>query len=295
MKQYASLLLCVGALGAAPAFADENLLGYTTGAETLPKGAREIYLFVTKRDGKSAGKYHATDYKAEYEYGFTNRLSGAFAIKAMSLDTAGLQIDGYLPADREFGVRLSGVEAGIKYNFMSPVKDGIGVGMYVEGSYSWIDPHSGQDKDTLSVESILLLQKNYLDDTLFWVTNLGLEATYAKRAPIANLPAGFDWPTDPEMEIELTGSTGLVYRFAPNWFAGVELTYQTEFETEVGQERWSLFGGPSIHYGGRDWWATLTWYPQLKGGGETFPGQKDGLHLIEKTEQALRFKIGYNF
>lgn len=295
MKRYASLLLAMAAVCAVPAEADENLLGYTTGAETLPKGAKELYQYITLRQDKSVGQYRAVDYKTEFEYGLTHRLSGAIAAKAMSLDTSGLLIDGYLPGDRQFGPRFSGIEAGLKYNFLSPVKDGIGVGMAVEASYNWIDAHSGQDKDTLNLETKLLLQKNYLDDTLSWATNLGLEATYAKRGAIAGLPAGFDWPTDPEMEIEFTGSTGLAYRFAPNWFAGVELTYQTEFETEIGQERWSLFGGPSLHYGGRQWWATLTWYPQLKGGGEAFPGQKSGLHLIEKTEQELRFKIGYNF
>lgn len=295
MKRYASLLLSTAALAAAPAMADENLLGYTSGAETLPKGAKELYQYITLRQDKSQGKYQAVDYKTEFEYGISHRLTGSVAAKAMSIDTSGLLIDGYMPGDRQFGPRMSGIEAGLKYNFMSPVKDGIGVAMALEGSYSWLDPHSGRDKDTLNLETKLLLQKNFLDDTLSWATNFGVEATYAKRAAVADLPDGFEWPADPEMEIELTASTGVAYRFAPNWFVGAEMTYQTEYETEVGQERWSLFAGPSLHYGAKEWWATLTWYPQLKGGGESFDGQKKGLHLIEKTEQEIRFKIGYNF
>ena len=69
--------------------------------------------------------------------------------------------------------------------------------------YSWLDKHSGRDKDTVSADVDLLAQKYFLDAQLVWVGNLGFEATYADRAPIADLPAGFDWPTDPEMEIEL--------------------------------------------------------------------------------------------
>ncbi|GAB4352974.1 MAG: hypothetical protein Kow0073_08940 [Immundisolibacter sp.] len=110
------------------------------------------------------------------------------------------------------------------------------------------------------------------------------------------LPAGFEWPTDEAMEIEFTAATGLSYRFAPNWFVGAEVLYQIERETEVGIERWSVQAGPSLHYGGRHGWATLTWLPQLTGGGETFPEQDDtGLHLIEKTKQEARLRLGYNF
>jgi hypothetical protein len=89
---------------------------------------------------------------------------------------------------------------------------------------------------------------------------------------------------------------GLAYRFAPRWFVGVETYYETEFETDVGQERWSWHAGPTLHYGDKAWWATLTWMPQLRGGGETYPEQTDtDLHLIEKTEQEIRLKLGYNF
>ncbi len=67
MKRYASLLLAMAAVCAVPAEADENLLGYTTGAETLPKGAKELYQYITLRQDKSVGQYRAVDYKTEFE------------------------------------------------------------------------------------------------------------------------------------------------------------------------------------------------------------------------------------
>jgi hypothetical protein len=37
-------------------------------------------------------------------------------------------------------------------------------------------------------------------------------------------------------------------------------------------------------------------FRQLRGGGETYAGQADtSLHLIEKTKNEIRLKIGYNF
>lgn len=292
-----SALTAIAACALAPAaLADENLFGYVKGAETLPKGALEIYQWVTVRGGKSYGDYTAVDTKTEAEYGLSDRFSIAGAIKTLSIDTDGLSIDGYLPGPKHYTLKPSGVEFEGKYNFLKPALDSIGLAVQFGISYSWLDPHSGQDKNTVSAETALLLQKYFLEGRLVWVGNLGYEATWAKRAAIANLPAGFDWSTKAEMEIELRAGTGLTYRFAPNWFLGAELLYETEFETEVGQERWSIFAGPSLHYGSERWWATLTWLPQIRGGGESFPEQtKSNLHLIEKTEQEVRLKIGLNF
>jgi hypothetical protein len=287
-------LMMAGA--ALPALADENLLGYLTGAETLPEGAKEAYLWVTQRDDKGIGSYRATDVEVEYEHGLTARLTGAAALKGQSIHTRGILIDGYVPGDESYGLRASGVEAKLKYMFLSPALDPVGLAGRISFEYSWLDPHSGQDKRKLSATTEFLMQKYFLDDQLVAVANLGMESTYARRGEIANLPADFEWTTDPEMEVELKAGVGLAYRIAPRWFVGVETFYETEFETEVGQERWSWHAGPSLHYGDRRWWATLTWMPQLRGGGETYPEQTDtDLHLIEKTRQEFRLKVGYNF
>ena len=282
-------------LATRPAQADENLLGYVKGAETLPEGATELYNWVTVRSDKGKGHYLAVDSKTELEYGLTNSFSVSGAVKTQSIDTYGLLIDGYLPGPKNYVFNPSGIEIGGKYNFLRPAIDPIGFATYFSVDYNWLDPHSGQDKLTLSADLDFLFQKYFLDARLIWVGNLGMETTYADRADIANLPPGFDWPTDPEMEIELKAGMGLSYRFAPGWFIGAETLYETEFETDVGQERWSVLAGPSLHYANQDWWATFTWMPQLVGGGETYPGQPSGLHLIEKTREEFRFKIGFNF
>lgn len=278
------------------AHADENLLGYVKGAETLPEGSAEVYQFFTQRNDKSIGKYRALDTKTEFEYGVTNAFNVSFALKGMSLDTSGIVIDGYMPMDNDFGWKLSGLEAGFKYNFLSPALDDFGLSMYGSFDYAWVDNHSGQDKDTVSIEMMMLMQKYFMEGQLVWTGNLGFEATGAKRAYIAGLPDDFEWPTEAEMEIEFIAGTGVSYRFAPNWFIGAEALYEEEHETEVNLERYSWFAGPSLHYGDAKWWATLTYVKQLKGGGEKFDEQTDkDLHLIEKTEAEWRLKFGYNF
>jgi len=300
------------ALAPSAAQADENLLGYVSGAETLPQGASEAYLFVTRRWDKGRGDYTAHDYSLEYERGLTHRLTGGIELKGQSIDASGLVIDGYMPGPEQYGIKASGIEGKLKYNFLSPAKDDIGLSTTFSIQQNWLDPHSGKDKDTTKFELGLQLQKFLLDDQLSLMLNTGLEGTYAKRDPLdaatqvsadaamqaltGDPGATFEWPTEPEMEIEFKLGGGMSYRFAPNWYVGAETLYETEFETEVGQERWSWFAGPSIHYGGKKWWATLTYFNQLAGGKEQYIEQTDtDLHLIEKTRHELRFKLGYNF
>ncbi|HUJ87536.1 MAG TPA: DUF6662 family protein [Burkholderiales bacterium] len=297
---------------ALPAAADENLFGYVAGAEPTPKGHNETYFWLTNRYDKGAGRYSAQDLKLEYEHGITDNLAGAVYLTGQSINTSGIRIDGYVPADAKYGMRFSGIEGSLKYAFLRPALDDIGLAGYLSASYSTLDPHSGQDKDKYSLEGKLLAQKYLMDGQLVLAGNLGLEATYAVRKPIAGLPVNdatgepLEWTLDPEMEIGVMAAAGISYRFAPNWYIGFEALYDTEFETAVGQERWSLQAGPTLHYGSKNWWATLTWLPQLRGGGEKFgpasfdgvsyPGQNDpNLHLIEKTKYEVRLKVGINF
>ncbi len=275
--------------------AEENLFGYVRGAETLPKGSGEVYQWITQRADKGQGVYRALDFTTELEYGVTDRFQVSGELSAMSLDTSGLVIDGYLPLDNQFDLRFKGVEVGFKYNFLSAAKDDIGLSAITSLEYGRLDPHSGQKKTEYEVESSLQLQKYFMEGQLVWANNLGLRTAYEQRYEIDNLPEDFDWPTDPEMEISVKLGSGLSYRFAPGWFLGGEVLRESEYETEVGLERWSLFGGPSLHWADQKWWSTLTYFKQLQGGGEQYQGQSDmDLHLIEKTEYEVRFKLGYN-
>lgn len=280
---------------AGAARADENIFGYVRGAETIPKGSWEVYDWTTARFDKGTGYYLAFDTKFELEYGLTDSFDLSGGLKLLSIDTHDIVIDGYLPGPEDYVLNPSGIEVAGKYNFLKPALDPIGLSAMFEVDYDWKDPHSGQDKDTVSMETTFILQRYFLEGQMVWVGNGAVEATLAIRHAIDGLPTDFDWPTDPEMEIEFTFGTGLSYRFISNWFLGVEAQYQTEFETEVGQERWTVFLGPSLHYGGRRFWGTLTWFPQIAGGGEAYPGQPSGYHLIEKTEQEVRVKVGVNF
>ena len=276
--------------------ADENLFGFLKGAETLPKDSWEAYQFITSRTDKGVGSYRAIDTKTEFEYGYSDHFTMGIGIKMLSVQTRGILIDAYIPKDNDTGLNLSGVEVAIKYNFLSPAKNDIGFSTYFSISQGWQDSHSGQKKDTTSTELEFLLQKYFFEGEMILVGNLGLESTYAERSSIAGLPAGFEWPAYPEMELGYKIGSGITYRFIPKWFVGGETLYEAEYETVVGQERNSTFIGPTVHYSSEWWWTTLTYFKQINGGGPPYKGQEDSkLQLIEKTKQEIRLKLGYNF
>ena len=293
--KWTAVALSCGLALSQSAYSDEGLFGYVKGAEPLPKGALDFEQWFTWRGGKDLGSYNALDTKTELEYGITDRFAASIAMWGLGINSSGLMIDAYIPGDKKYPWRPDGVEAAVKYNYLTPALDDFGLAQYTSLSYFWYDVNSGYRKNVYAFETFLLAQKYFLDGQLVWAGNLGIEADSATRQPIQGLPEDFEWPLTPEMEIAITVSTGLTYRIFSNWFVGAEIFYQTEHETVVGQERWSLQAGPTIHYAAKDWWATLTWMPQLVGGGTPFPGQTYNQQLIEKTSQEIRFKIGINF
>ena len=100
-------------------------------------------------------------------------------------------------------------------------------------------------------------------------------------------------------ELGLGGS----YRFAPNWFTGAEFRNRREFSNQnFGRQVYSAyFLGPTVHYGGKQWWATLAIMPQISGSPQNL-GQdalgntvQDGSRYLGKQEKVeVRLKIGVN-
>ena len=275
-----AVLLLSWAVGSAAVAlrADENTLGFTYGADTLPKGASEVYQIVTSRTGKADGHYSALDLQTEIEHGVTDKLQASLYLNAISHDISGVPGT----ADRD-QTAFNGAQASVKYNLRSADRGGWGVAVYLEPGYTRYSGRSGERTDTYFLEPKLILQHNFLDDTLIWSTNLGAEFEREH-----NLVSG-DW----ESELELEASSGVSYRFAPGWFAGVEGLYKSAYAhmqlDEMSEN--ALFFGPNVHYANARWWATLAVLPQITG----WPDNKDTRNLDNYEALMVRLKLGLHF
>ncbi|HEX6828952.1 MAG TPA: DUF6662 family protein [Burkholderiales bacterium] len=281
MKYRASrITLLAAVLGclSSPAIADEPLFGYTTLVDTLPKGGKEVEFWMTHRYDKGAGTYRAYDYRLEFEYGFTDRFMGSFYLNARQHDIS--DVPGFDNIDQ---FRFDGASAEAKYQILSPYKDDFGLGLYGELTYGQIDKISGESNREWEFETKLLLQKNFMEDQLIWAGNVILEVAREHAA-------------GEEAELELKGSlvTGLSYRFAPGWYGGLEARYESIWPGEGQREAWALFLGPTLHYGAKSWWATLTWLPQVSGKPHD-DALSSSLTLEEFEKNEIRLRVGFPF
>lgn len=296
MKQLSCKMLMLAALSTGAltvTHADENLLGYTTGAETLPQGTSEAYFYLTHHNGKRYGSYNAQYIRGEYEYGISDRLTGAVYVNGYRHDydcgegCAGEENDREFPGKKD-KFQLSGVSVELKKMLLSPYEDDLGVSLYGELTYDSVDSISGEKGRGWELETKVIFQKPYMDGQLQWINNLELEAE--------------SWKAKGESETEYAVAprwrTGAVYRFAPNWYIGaegwidMEILNPTDGHWEF--DHWDAFLGPSIHYGGEKYWATLTAVKQIAGSNEA----KDnvvGRHLADHEKNEVRLKLGYNF
>ncbi|MGB8342120.1 MAG: DUF6662 family protein [Chthoniobacterales bacterium] len=259
--------------------ADEQFFGFARGAETLPGGHAEVYQFVTLRTGKNEGTYFGSDYETEFEYGFTDRFQASLSAVNhyfYNQDVPDLS--------NRNNYRFGGVEASGKYRLLSPFKDPLGLALRLEGGYLLNDEVDGLPQHERYVKPEIDLQKDFLDDTLITVLSLGAEWAWGKQ-PAEQYPK----------ELALESAGGVTYRFAPNWYAGVEAHYRTEYPQFdfYNFEHRVLYAGPSIHYAQQRWWATLTWNYQVYGKGIGEPN--DGKTFAEEQRNEFRLKVGINF
>jgi hypothetical protein len=288
MKRVLVLGFGLAGLAATPAQADEQYFGYTYSAEVLPKDETEMELWATDRRGKAEGHYDAQDYRIELEHGFSNRFTVSGYANFVSHHIRRLDPN-FQRADRDFA--FQGLSTEFKYNVLSPYKDGVGLTLYAEPGWSRIHSVEGEKGTEYELELKAILQKNFLDDRLIWAANLTFEPEWEKaKEEVSPGVTESEW----EKELKLEVSTGLSYRFAPGWYAGVEGRYASvypDWTDGLHRETYAVFGGPAIHYGGKKWWATLSYQPQLFGS----PSPNGSRALDEYEKRELRLKIGYNF
>ncbi len=283
-----SISLALIAATLTTASADENLFGYSYGAETLPKGKWEVYSWTTARLDKGPGNYTAIDFKQEIEYGVTDRFQVSFYFNERYHDYSGGSIEEDGEARNLNRFSYSGNQLALKYNVLSPYKDALGLAFYVEPGYALVTGSAGEDVLAWELETKVILQKNFLEDQLVTTFNITTEFEWEKPRP----SGGAAYET--EFVFEATG--GIAYRVASNWFVGVEARYQTAFPDMniSNQESWAFFAGPTVHYGRERWWATLTWLPQIVGDS---PGsaRSNQFDLDHHERNEIRLKVGFNF
>ncbi len=296
MKFYFLVLLLLLFL-APTTFAAESQFGFVYTTDLLPKGEKEVEQWTTWRSQKIAGTFNLLEGRTAIEYGVTDQFQIAFYASYDWTDayengpfgatTPPEQFSYDVPGPSDFyaATRFIGVSVEGIYRLLSPYTDFVGLAFYLE-------PTLGNE--FFEVESKIILQKNFFDDTLI----LGVNFTYAPEYRLITPDSTGVGPVWQE-ETDLNTSLGASYRFAPSWFAGFEFENEREFN-DYGFSRATNSGyfiGPSVHYGAKSFFLTAVFLTQMPWStvyAETTPGAVVGGYNydVDFEKYMLRIKLG---
>jgi hypothetical protein len=289
-----AILAAIGLSLAWPALAGESPFGYVYTTDTHPRGEREIEQWLTRRYGQARGNFDLWQARTEFEYGITDQLQTSLYLNYAHVSAFHNRPDettgpgAFVPdsVDPDMRYRRTFLESFSSewiYRVLSPYKDPLGLALYIEPSWG---------PDERELEGKIILQKNFLEDRLVLAANLTAAAEKERFHG--------DW--EREGELEVTG--GLAYQFAPRWHAGLEYRHHRGYQGRGFSSDKRLyatnFAGPSVHYGGRNWWLTATFLTQLANAkAYTEEAREDivgGRFYGEHHERhELRLKLGFEF
>lgn len=302
----AALAVCVLST---PAEADEPLFGFVYSTDLLPKGQKEAEQWITLREGRANGTFNLLQTRTELSYGATDNLQLSGYLDLAHANVSGNGPDGSTippevfadynadPSRRFVKTRLQDISAEAIYRFSSPYLSPLGAAIYFEPS---IGPR------TRELETRLILQKNFIDDRLVFAFNATLAYEWRKlhgdpEAEPGSVEARTHWDKETDVNFGLAGS----YRFAPNWSAGAEILNEREWAglnplSAGNRINQAWYAGPTIHWGGRKAFATLSTVFQLPMAHDYADDGVDavinGLSNADDFEELrVRLKVGFYF
>jgi hypothetical protein len=290
MKRVWMLGACLAGLSAtsAPASAEENPFGYSYTADTEEKGETEVTLWATDRRGKADGRYDAQDYRLEVERGITDRFHLAGYVNFAGHHIRGLE-PGLEDIRRSFAFQGASLE--FKYRLLDERKEGVGLALYAEPGWSRIHQLSGEKGTEYEVELKAIVSKSWMDGRLVWAGNLTFEPEWERERELVS-PSATETEWEKELKVEAT--TGLAFRIAPHWYAGVEARYSSlypDWTHGLHREAFAISAGPTLAFASEEWSAALSVLPQIHG--SPSPGGSQSLGEYEKRE--VRLKISREF
>ena len=299
LRRFLILFAAAVAFTATSASADEPLFGFTYTTDLLPKGKFEIEQWSTTRFTKHpAGKFWLQENRTEFEYGVNDKLqfslyanynsTSAFHNGPYGATTPPESFSYYNPgSDDHFnGTRFVGVSGEVIYRLLSPYTHRIGVAIYEE-------PTIGAG--FFESETKLILQKNFLDDRLVLAGNL----TYApewRRLQDESDPTKVSIQEETDANVNM----GATYRFMRNWSAGVEVLNEREFASYnfTHEANSGYFLGPTVHYGGKHFFATALFLAQMPWAGphvDTVPGALVDGRIIDNDFEKYRVRVKFGW
>lgn len=301
MRLKGFILCAVAFLASTSVFAEESQFTWVYTTDLLPKGKKEVEQWMTLRHGKIDGTFDMLEGRTELEYGVSDRFqtaiygiydwTQAFHNGPGGATTPPEPFSYYTPGPdaRYQGARYVGTALEGIYRVLSPYTDWIGLSLYEE-------PTAGQG--FVESESKVILQKDFLDDTVILAANLTYAPEWRHYSPGVTGLDKYTWNEETDANAYLAAS----YRFRENWSAGAEFLNEREYNS-YDFKRLSNCGyylGPSVHYGGKAFFVSTSFLEQMPWAeqhADTVAGAFIGGRSFDNDfeKYRVRVKLGYYF
>ena len=239
-----------------------------------PELGRELEQSFSWTAGKTNQSFNAIEGETEFEYGLSDRIQLAAAAEYDWTRTR----DHAVPGSQAIGgTAFDAVRAEMIYQAMNVYFDPIGLGFVVS-------PRIG--RNLRDVETKVLVQKNFLNDRLRLVTNLGVNFGTER-----NLGAWSDVSA-------LTFDAGIAYNVTWEWSAVLEFNAEHDYDGLLLNGRAkptssTFYIGPTIQYVTLPWRFTLGAQAQLPWASDATraPGALENGFLSDAERFRVMFRI----
>ena len=245
---------------------------YSTDIDT--QAEKEVEQWLGWKTGQTGKSYNEFTSRSEFEYGITDELQGSLYL---NYDWS-REREGGGPADTQ---SFAGVSGELIYQVMNVYFDPFGLAFYLEPTYS------GPER---SIETKILLQKNFFNDTLRLVFNTNFEDRWNHEQGHRAKTSGLEF------------DTGLAYNITPELSAGIEFDNERDYEgliigTPSSQQTSAFYIGPTIYYIGHPITVTFGVQAQLPWGGNSahVPGAVTNGFVSDAERFRATLRLSHDF
>jgi hypothetical protein len=268
MRRTAALAVVLLAC-ARPAHSDDQPFLTLSSTDIDSEGEHELEQSLAWKSGQTSVSYNDFVSRTELEYGITDDLQGSLYL---NYERSGTRF--HLPPFSSENESFAGVSGELIYRLLNADFSPLGFALYVEPTWS---------DEEREIETKILLQKNFLNDTLRCVLNVNFDDNWARQAN--------GWIQQSALEFD----TGISYAIAPELSAGVEFDNERAFEglvigTPAREQASAFFVGPTIDYKPSPWKITVGAQAQLPWA--TSPAGNPGAVAGGFATHAERFRFG---
>ena len=232
------------------------------------KGEREVEQWLGWKTGQRGASYNDFLSRNELEYGITDDVQGS-----LYFNYEWQQLQTHSPPFHSATESAVGLSGELIWRLLNVDFAPFGLALYAEPAWS---------SNEAEVETKVLLQKNFLNDRLRWVTNVNFEDDWDRDSST--------WTNHSALEFDM----GLTYAVRPQLSAGFEFDNERAFDGLVmgGSARElasAFFLGPTINFEPVPWKITIGTQAQLPWA--TSPAGNPGRVADGFSTDAERFRL----